>query len=199
MIEGIVGSILAVIVLAIWLAKLRDVPVSTWARGLTKQQRAYVRAKARDKGLEPEAIYIAWARKRLAKGQYAGEFIIATLAAERETGAAPVTVVADNEISAPPRAFAGMPSAETTANVDGLTMKVRKIGPPNDDGTQNIEYDSNCIDCGGYVITIEDPVTDLSAASCKACGRPFGTWVAVRALMRDVYLEHQKCRDENSE
>lgn len=182
MIEGIVGTIFAIVLIALWLSKLKSVPVSTWALGLTKQQRAYVRAKARERGLEPEAIYDAWARKRLAKGLYSGEFIQRTLERER----------AERDADEAKPSLEGYPPDDVEALVFGISIKVSRVGGVDQEGKINVVFDSHCEDCGGYVITLSEPVTDESAATCKACGRLFGRWVAVRALMRDVYRDHQK-------
>lgn len=50
-----------------------------------------------------------------------------------------------------------------------------------------VKYDFHCLDCGGYVLSAEEPVNRMSKASCKACGQQLGTvWEIEKELRRQL-------------
>lgn len=55
------------------------------------------------------------------------------------------------------------------------------------DGT--IEYDFHCLECGGYILSAEEPLNRHSKASCKACGLGLGTlWDLEKELRKKIKM-----------
>lgn len=58
------------------------------------------------------------------------------------------------------------------------------ITPTGISPTGVIEYDFHCRDCGGYIISAEEPITRHSTAECRACGQQLGTLWAIEKRLR---------------
>lgn len=58
--------------------------------------------------------------------------------------------------------------------------------------TYHFDFEYHCDDCGGYQVTIPDNPEESSTVTCTACGRPFGTYLAVQTLCR--WLGEQEMR-----
>lgn len=167
-------SLIAAVWFVAWLIDQagRQAP-SPWAAGLTKQQRAYIRRRARQTGRAETDVHAEWSDKRERKAD-ASEGL-------RHGGANL------QDRSTLTRAFPAAPPDDVEALVFGLEMQIKHLAPAGDEGAFDVQVEFHCTDCGGYEIHVPgDAPTDDDPAMCKACGRYFGTFGAVRAWARDM-------------
>lgn len=86
--------------------------------------------------------------------------------------------------------FPDAPPDDVEALTFRLTVSVKTLGPPNPDGSQSVEFDYHCEECGGCVISLPLGSGPDDPALCKACGRWFGKYKAVLAQCRNEFRRY---------
>lgn len=79
--------------------------------------------------------------------------------------------------------------------VKGLRVSIKDLWPiPGSKTEFHFDFEYHCEECGGYEIHIPEPREDHSMVTCGACGKPFGTYLAVTELCK--WIGREKLRVE---
>lgn len=72
---------------------------------------------------------------------------------------------------------------EFEQHVKGVVISIKDLAPiPNSETEFHFNFEFHCEDCGGYMMHVPDNPDDHSMTSCTACGKEYGTYLAVRAF-----------------